>query len=388
MKATAIAAKRSPGRVRFVALDRQHTHLKRELDAAFARLLGSSAFTLGTEVEHFEAEFAEYSGVEHCIGVASGTAALALMLRAYGVGPGDEVIVPAHTFIASAFAVAHAGATPVLCDVHDGTGLIDPDSARAAVGPRTAAILAVHLYGQVCEMAAIEALAKPRGVLVLEDAAQAHGALYRSRRAGSLGAAAAFSFYPSKNLGALGDGGAVCTNDAVLATRLRRLRHLGQRSKGEHVELGYNERLDGLQAALLRVKLPHLDEWNEARRSRAARYRQLLPAEARVVEERPESPCIYHLFPARFDNRDVVATVLNGQGIETGVHYAPAVHRHAAWGRQTIRHGELPVAEAWAAQELSLPMHPDLRQDEMERVAEAVQAAADRPVDNKRAARC
>src|SRR6185437_2835660 len=192
------------------------------------------------------------SQARHCVGVASGTAALSLMLEAYGIGPGDEVIVPAHTFIASALAVAHVGATPVLCDVLDGTGLIDPAAARASVGPRTAAILAVHLYGQACDMDAIHSFAGPRGLLVLEDAAQAHGATYHGRRVGSLGDAAAFSFYPSKNLGALGDGGAICTDDDVLAGRLRRLRNLGQRAKGEHVELGYNERLDGLQAALLR----------------------------------------------------------------------------------------------------------------------------------------
>jgi dTDP-4-amino-4,6-dideoxygalactose transaminase len=365
--------------VRFVALERQHARIEHELHGAFVRLLRSSAFTLGAEVERFESEFAEYSEVANCVGVGSGTAALSLTLQGYGIGPGDEVIVPAHTFIASALAVAHAGATPVLCDVDDGHGLIDPDAARAAVGPRTAAILAVHLYGQTCDMAALEAFARPKGLLVLEDAAQAHGARYRGRRAGSLGAAAAFSFYPSKNLGALGDGGAVCTNDSVLAARLRRLRNLGQRAKGEHVELGYNERLDGLQAALLRVKLRHLDGWNDARRSHAARYRELLPAAARVLEERPDSTCIYHLFPVRFHDRDAVAAALGTYGIATGVHYYPAVHGHPAWAGHELRHGELPVAEAWAAQELSLPMHPDLQTEEIERVAEAVHAVASVP---------
>jgi dTDP-4-amino-4,6-dideoxygalactose transaminase len=361
--------------VRFVALDRQHAAIKPELTQAFAALLDSSAYTLGAEVERFEAEFAEYSQVAHCVGVASGTAALSLMLEAYGVGPGDEVIVPAHTFIASALAVAHVGATPVLCDVHEGTGLMDPDAARAAVGPRTAAILAVHLYGQACDMDAIEEVARPQGLLVLEDAAQAHGALYRGRRAGSLGAAAAFSFYPSKNLGALGDGGAVCTDDSVLAARLRRMRNLGQRGKGEHVELGYNERLDGLQAAMLRVKLAHLDEWNDARRSHAARYRELIAPDTRMLEERPESPCTYHIFPVRLPARDAVAARVRADGIETGVHYAPAVHGHALWAGRRLRRAELPHAEAWAAQELSLPMHPDLRPDEIERVATAVNAA-------------
>jgi len=375
----AAVATRCGGNVRFVALDLQHAPIEGELKEAFARLLGSSAFTLGAEVDRFESEFAEYSQARHCVGVASGTAALSLMLEAYGVGPGDEVIVPAHTFIASALAVSHVGATPVLCDVLEGTGLIDPAAARAAVGPRTAAVLAVHLYGQACDMDAIHAFAGPRSLLVLEDAAQAHGATYHGRRAGSLGNAAAFSFYPSKNLGALGDGGAVCTDDDMLAARIRRLRNLGQRVKGEHVELGYNERLDGLQAALLRVKLSHLDRWNEARRTLAAHYRDLLEPEVSLVEERPESPSVHHLFPARFPDRDAVAVTLREFGIETGVHYSPAVHRHPAWRGAQLRVGEAPNAEAWAAQELSLPMHPDLTPDEVERVAEAVQAAVPVP---------
>lgn len=361
--------------MRFAALDLQHASIKAELRDAFDRLLGSSAFTLGAEVEQFEQEFARYSEVDHCVGVSSGTAALTLMLRAYNVGPGDEVIVPAHTFIASALAVAYVGATPVLCDVDEGTGLIDPDAALAAVGPRTAAIIAVHLYGQVCDMDAINAFAGPKGLLVLEDAAQAAGSRYRGRRAGSLGAAAGFSFYPGKNLGALGDGGAVCTDDALLAVRLRSLRNLGQRTKGEHVELGYNERLDGLQAALLRVKLAYLDQWNDARRERAAHYRELLQPTTTLLEERPESPCTYHLFPTRFHNREDVAGTLRAAGIETGVHYGRAVHEHHAWQGHPISYGDVPIAEAWAAEELSLPMHPDLTALEIERVAGALDVA-------------
>jgi dTDP-3-amino-3,4,6-trideoxy-alpha-D-glucose transaminase len=362
--------------VRFVALDRQHAPIEAELCETFARLLGSSAFTLGVEVERFEADFASYCQVSHCVGVSSGTAALSLMLRAYGIGPGDEVIVPGHTFIASALAVAHVGAEPVLCDVDEGTGLIDPEAARAAISPRTAAILAVHLYGQACDMAALHAVAKPQGLLVLEDAAQAHGALYRGRRVGSLGSAAGFSFYPSKNLGALGDGGAICTDDDLLAARLRRLRNLGQRVKGEHVEIGYNERLDGLQAALLRVKLAHLDHWNGRRREHAARYRELLPDDVRIVQERADSPSIFHLFPTLFEDRDSVAAGLKARGVESSVHYAPAVHAHPAWEGQPIRYGELPMADLWASQELSLPMHPDLTTEEIERVAGAVRAVA------------
>lgn len=373
--------------VPFVALDRQHASIERELKAAFSSLLESSAFTLGTEVERFEAEFARYSEAAHCVGVASGTAALSLMLEAQGIGPGDEVVVPAHTFIASALAVAHVGAVPVLCDVDEGTGLIDPDAARAAVGPRTTAILAVHLYGQACDMDALAAFAKPRGLLLLEDAAQAHGARYKGRRVGSLGAAAAFSFYPSKNLGALGDGGAVCTDDEILAARIRRLRNLGQRVKGDHVDLGYNERLDGLQAALLRVKLRYLDGWNEARRAHAARYRDALPRAATLLEERPDSPSVHHLFPVRFEDRDGVASALRAAGILCGIHYSPAVHGHPVWNDHTLRFGDLPVSEAWAASELSLPMHPDLGSSEIDRVIEAVRRATTGEAERVRGAR-
>ncbi len=346
--------------MRFVALDKQHGPIEEELTEAFARLLRTSAYTLGTEVEQFEAEFADYCETGHCVGVSSGTAALSLVLRAAGIGPGDEVIVPAHTFIASALGAVHAGATPVLCDVDEATGLIDPEALRAAITPRTAAIVAVHLYGQMCDMDAISEIAKSHGLFVLEDAAQAHGALYSGRRAGSLGDAGAFSFYPSKNLGALGDGGAVCTDDDMLAARLRRLRNLGQRTKGEHVELGFNERLDGLQAALLRVKLPHLDAWNDARRARAERYRELLVADVTLLEERPESPCVYHLMPDAVENRDAVAAALAARGDRDRRPLRARDGRHPALEGVATVSGEIPAAQAWAAEELSLPMHPDL----------------------------
>ena len=364
-------------KVEFVDPGQQHARIAQELHGAFKRLIASSAFTLGAEVDHFEAAFADYCHVAHCVGVSSGTAALGLILRGYGIGPGDEMILPARTFIASALAVAHVGATSVLCDLEEDTGLIDPDAARAAIGPRTVAIIAVHLYGQTCDMDAINALARHHGLLVIEDACQAHGARYRDRPAGSLGAAAAFSFYPSKNLGALGDGGAVCTGDDVLAGRLRRLRNLGQRDKGEHVELGYNERLDALQAAMLRVKLTYLDEWNRQRQLHAARYREVLPPSARLLPDCPDRSCVYHLFPVRLEDRGTVAERLRAAGIETGVHYTPAVQAHQVWGEHGLRYGKVPCAEAWASQELSLPMHPDLHPDEIERVAEAVHAAVD-----------
>jgi dTDP-4-amino-4,6-dideoxygalactose transaminase len=361
--------------VRFTALRRQHSALEEELRAAFERVLRSGNFVLGEEVERFEAEFARYCEASYCVGVSSGTEALALALRASGIGPGDEVIVPAHTFIASALAVAHVGAAPVLCDVEDDTGLIDAEAARAMVGSRTAAIVPVHLYGQPCDMATIEALARRHGLLVLEDAAHAHGARYRGRRVGSLGTAAAFSFYPGKNLGALGDGGAICTNDAMLATRLRRLRNVGQRRKGEHVDLGYNARLDELQAAMLRAKLVHLDDWNAARRESAGHYRELLSEVVRTLEERSDRDCVFHVYPVRLRARDEVAAALKRHGIETGVHYTPAVHQHAAWSVNSLAVGDVPRAEEWSAEELSLPMHPDLDIEEIGRVADAVDAA-------------
>jgi dTDP-3-amino-3,4,6-trideoxy-alpha-D-glucose transaminase len=244
------------------------------------------------------------------------------------------------------------------------------------VGPRTAAVVAVHLYGQVCDMDAIRAFADPAGLFVLEDAAQAHGASYRGRRAGALGSAACFSFYPSKNLGAFGDGGAVCTDDGELAATVRRLRHLGQHTKGEHVDIGGNHRLDGLQAALLRVKLPHLEAWNAARRKVGARYREALSGHVGLLGERAESPCVYHVFPVRVRERNEFARALDGLGIETQVHYDRVVHAHAAWIGHDIRGGDVRRAEGWAAEELSLPMHPELLASEIERVVEAVRRTA------------
>jgi dTDP-3-amino-3,4,6-trideoxy-alpha-D-glucose transaminase len=365
----------TPNRVEFASLDRLHAPLMPDLHRAFERVIGASSFILGKEVERFEQEFAAYCGVDHCVGVASGTAALVLLLEANGIGPGDEVIVPAHTFIATALAAARVGAVPVLCDVDPGTGLIDADAARALIGPRTAAVIAVHLYGQTCDIAALEELARTNGLLLLEDAAQAHGATYDGRRAGSLGSGAAFSFYPSKNLGALGDGGAVCTRDAEVASRVRHLRNLGQRGKGEHIEFGHNERLDGLQAALLRVKLPYLDAWNAARAEHARRYRELLPPEVALLKEHPMSSCVYHLFPVRVRARNAVARVLDEHGVETSVHYDPAVQAHPLWDGRPLRHGPVVNAEAWAAEELSLPMHPALMQEEIDYVVETLRSA-------------
>jgi dTDP-4-amino-4,6-dideoxygalactose transaminase len=357
--------------VEFVTLKRQHAALAVELRSAHDRIVASSDFILGAETEAFELEFAAYCGVRHCVGVASGTAAITIGMRAAGIGRGDEVIIPAHTYIASALGVVHAGATPVFCDVEDGTGLIDAGSAEAAVTERTSAVLAVHLYGQLCDLDALRGLAARRGLLLFEDAAQAHGATWRGRRPGAIGAAAAFSFYPSKNLGALGDGGAVCTNDAGVAERARALRHVGQRAKGEHVVAGYNERLDELQAAFLRVKLPRLDGWNLRRRRHAATYRELLEGRVGLLAERAESPCVFHLFPIRAADRDRLAAHLAALGIQTGVHYAPVVPDQPPF-QAARRVGGMPVARSWAATELSVPMAPELTDAEVRRVADAV----------------
>ncbi len=361
--------------VPFVDLNRQHESIRADLTSAFERVVGASSFVLGEEVAGFEAEFASYCGVKHCVGVASGTAALSLAFMAAGIGPGDEVIVPAHTFIASALGVVHAGATPVLCEVYDHDGLIDVDAAEASITDRTAAILPVHLYGQVCDMDALSRLADRHGLALFEDSAQAHGATLRGRRAGSFGTAAAFSFYPSKNLGALGDGGAICTDDDELAERARMLRDLGQRKKGAHEIAGFNERLDGLQAALLRTKLPHLDDWNAARRSHARSYRSALGDFFTLLGEHPDREPVYHLFPIRTPEPAELAAGLAAAGISTGTHYAPALDEQPALAPYLDGKGAYPVARRWAAEELSLPMFEGMHPDQVARVVGACQHA-------------
>ena len=355
--------------VPLVDLGRQHAQCAAAFRDALDRTLSSGQFILGEDVERFEATFADYCGVEHCVGIGSGTAALTLMLQAAGIGPGDEVIVPAHTFLATALAAVHAGASPVCVDVDRGTGLIDVDAVRAAIGPRTAAVVPVHLYGQVCQMDELNTLAGQAGLAVFEDAAQAQGARYGRRRAGSLGRASAFSFYPSKNLGALGDAGAICTDDAELADTARSLRDLG-RHDGEHVLAGYNERLDTLQAAFLSVKLDHLDGWNEQRRAHAAAYRERLDGSVELPAEAPGGSAIYHLFAIRSDDRDALAAALRTRGIGTGIHYPLSLPDQPAL---PMLHGtEAPVARDWAARELSLPMFPGLTNAEIDAVCQAV----------------
>lgn len=367
-------ASSTPGAVPFVDLDRIHAPLWAQLRGKVEEVARRGDFILGEELERFEADFASYLGVEHVVGVGSGTAALTIAARAAGIGPGDEVIVPAHTYIASALGVSHAGATPVFCDVEDRTGLVDLDAAAAALSERTAAILVVHLYGQPCDMDAARSFAGRHGIALFEDAAQAHGARWGEDMAGSLGAASAFSFYPSKNLGAFGDGGAVCSDDGEIARRARELRNLGQRGKGHHVAAGYNERLDTLQAAVLRAKLPLLEGWNHSRRLAAAIYRERLPEGLSLPPERPQAHQVHHLMAVRAPDRDALVARLREAGVGVQVHYSPTVPRQPPFAAGSGA-AEAPVAEHWAEQELSLPMFAGLREDEVAAVCERLEDA-------------
>jgi dTDP-3-amino-3,4,6-trideoxy-alpha-D-glucose transaminase len=366
------------GAVPFVDLSRALAPIEAELAEAVTATVGRGDYILGEAVERFEAAFAAYVGVPHAIGVGSGTAALTIATRATGLRPGDEVIVPGHTYIASALGVLHAGARPVFCEVERSSGLIDLDHAASLVGPATAAVLPVHLYGQCCDLQALSDFADRHGLALIEDAAQAHGARWHGTAAGSV-ATSAFSFYPSKNLGALGDGGIVCTTDANVAASARQLRNLGQRGKGEHVVAGYNERLDTIQAAALAVKLPHLDGWNDSRRRAASIYRDRLEGVVGMVEERPGAEDVHHLFPIRVGDREALAAGLAEAGIGTGVHYPLPAHR-----QPPLLNGEtppaLPEAEAWAAEELSLPIFAEMTDDEVERVCDALVPLARGPV--------
>ena len=302
--------------------------------------------------------------------MASGTSALTIILSGLGIGPGDEVIIPAHTFVASALPVLHVGATPVFCDVDDERGLIDLASAEAVVSDRTVAVIPVHLYGQACDLPAVLEFAARHGLAVVEDAAQAHGARWSNTKSGSSGTASAFSFYPSKNLGAIGDGGAICTGDAGLAERARALRNLGQLVKGEHMVAGFNERLDTLQAATLRIKLVHLDAWNEQRRAAAALYAARLPAGTAPVDPPAEAYDVFHVFAIRVSERDAVARALAERGIATGVHYPTTADRQPPFADAPP--ASIATAERWARDELSLPMFPGIGEQEVDRVCEAL----------------
>jgi dTDP-4-amino-4,6-dideoxygalactose transaminase len=349
------------------------------LQAAAQRVVASGRYVLGAETEAFEAEFAAYCGVKHAIGVGNGLDALVLILRAAGIGAGDEVIVPSHTFIATWLAVSQTGAVPVPVEPVEGTGNLDAARLEAAITPRTRAIIAVHLYGQPADMAPIRAVAERHGLMVFEDAAQAHGARFNGRRAGGLGNAAAFSFYPGKNLGALGDGGAVTTDDATLADKLRRLRNYGSSVRYRHEMVGCNSRLDEIQAAMLRVKLPHLDAENARRVERAREYQGALSAlpptlGLKLPQVIAGVEPVWHLYVVRHAARDRLAAALAERGIHTLVHYPTAIHRQGAY-RDTVPASvaaALPISERLAAEVLSLPMGPTLTTAQVLEVVRAV----------------
>jgi dTDP-4-amino-4,6-dideoxygalactose transaminase len=368
-------------KVPFLDLLAATREVRSDLDRAWERTASSGCYILGEEVAAFEREWAAYCGVRHAVGVGNGLDALTLILRALGVGPGDEVIVPSNTYIATWLAVSAVGATPVPVEPDPATFNLDPARIEAAVTPRTRAILPVHLYGHPADMDPIREVARRRGLRVVEDAAQAHGARYRGRRAGSLGDAAGWSFYPSKNLGALGDGGAVTTDDDAIADRVRVLRDYGSRRKYLNEVRGVNSRLDPLQAAFLRVKLARLDAWNDRRRATAAAYAAALAGTEGLAlpSAAPWAEPVWHLFVVRHPRRDALREGLAADGIGTLVHYPVPPHRSEAYADLGIRAGSLPLAEGIADSVLSLPAGPHLPEGAVAAVAGALRSCAVAP---------
>ncbi|MDH7599255.1 MAG: DegT/DnrJ/EryC1/StrS family aminotransferase [Sedimentisphaerales bacterium] len=372
-------------RIPFLDLKASYLELKEELDAAYYRVMESGWFILGKEVEAFEREFADYCGVKHCVGVGNGLDALHLILRAMDIGPGDEVIVPANTYIATWLAVSHAGATPVPVEPDERTYNIDPNRIEEAITPRTRAIMPVHLYGQPADMDSVNEVASRHGLKVIEDAAQAHGARYKGRRVGGLGHAAGWSFYPGKNLGAFGDGGAVTTSDDALADRVRALRNYGSHVKYHNLYKGLNSRLDELQAAFLRVKLRKLDEWNERRRKIAALYLDRLSGlPGLILPYVPDwAEPVWHLFVVRHPRRNELQRHLEGEGIGTLIHYPVPPHKQPAYREMNDLH--LPIAERIHCEVLSLPLGPAIQRSQADQVVAALQGfdkAADQKADN------
>lgn len=367
-------------RIPLVDLKAQYQSIQADIDSAIRRVIETTAFINGPDVQSFEREFAEFCGAKHAIGVASGTAALQLAMLACGVGPGDEVITVSHTFCATAEAIAQLGARPVFVDIDPDTYTIDPSAAERAITSRTKAILPVHLYGLPADMDAIQSIARKHGLVVIEDAAQAHGASYKGRSVGAMGDAACFSFYPGKNLGAYGDAGAVTTSNEAIARAVSALRDHGRaigpdgkRSKYEHDRVGYGERLDTLQAAILRAKLPHLRAWTERRRAIAQRYRELLQGSAvGLPVEPPDTRHVYHLFVVRVSDRRAVQDRLAAKGIDTGIHYPIPLHMQKSFAWLGYREGDLPCTEAAAREILSLPIYPELTAQQQEYVAQAI----------------
>jgi dTDP-4-amino-4,6-dideoxygalactose transaminase len=364
-------------KVPFLELAPTYAELKAEIDAAIQRVLSKGWYILGEEVAAFEREFADYVGAGHCVGVGNGLEALRLVLRAWDIGPGAEVIVPSNTYIATALAASEVGAVPVFVEPDPATHNLDPERLEAAITPRTRAIIPVHLYGLPADMAPINAIAAKRSIKVLEDAAQAHGATYKGRKAGALADAAAWSFYPSKNLGAIGDAGAVTTDDATLADKIRVLRNYGSRVRYHNEVAGVNSRLDELQAAILRVKLRKLDEWNERRRRLAAVYQDGLHARDLVLPvEPPGTRSCWHLYVVRGRRRERVVKALADAGIGTLIHYPTPPYRSPAYASLRIPAGTFPIADRLADEVLSLPMGPHLAEEDALRVTSELRSVS------------
>ena len=364
-----------------VDLKKQYESIKDEIDAAISEVVQSCHFVLGEQVEAFEADFAAYCQTRFAFGVNSGTSALHLALLAAGVGPGDEVITVSFTFIASAAAISYTGARPVFVDVDPETCTIDPNKIEAAITPRTKAIMPVHLYGTCADMDPIIDIARRHNLIVIEDAAQAHGAEYKGRRAGSMGELACFSFYPGKNLGAYGEAGAVVTNDERFVDVIKQLRDQGQSSKYHHERVGYNYRMEALQGAVLGVKLKHLDDWTAARRRHAEVYqRELADAGPRLIAEPANCKAVYHVFPLFSEDRDEMREYLQTSGISTGIHYPIPVHLQRAYLDLGYKAGDLPHTERLSREMLSLPMYPELAGEDLAHITNAVHEFSRRPV--------
>ena len=367
-------------KVPYLDLKAQYRSIKPEIDAAIAGVLDTCQFVLGSEVAGFEQDFAAYCGTSECIALNSGTSALHLALLAAGIGPGDEVITVPFTFVASVAAVLYAAARPVLVDIDPRSFTMDPAAIESAITTRTKAIVPVHLYGQSADMDPIMEIARRHRLIVIEDAAQAHGAKYKGRPVGSIGDMACFSFYPGKNLGAYGEGGAVTTNSAELARTVRMLRDWGQDRKYHHLLRGYNYRMEGFQGAVLRVKLRHLEKWTEARRAIVARYNELLAGSGiETPKEMPWGRHVFHVFTLRTDDRDALQLSLQAAGIQTGIHYPVPVHLQPAYSDMGYGRGAFPQSEEAAQQVLSLPLYPELPVRSVDEVVAAVKSATKTP---------
>lgn len=360
--------------VSFVDLKAQYESIKTDIDAAIARVIGSTTFILGPEVAAFEKAFANYVAADYCVAVNSGTAAIQLALMAYGIQAGDEVVVPSYSFFATAEAVSVLGAKPVFVDIDPTSYTLSPSAIESVITARTRAIIPVHLYGQPADLDPIFAIAERHNLKVIEDAAQAHGADYKGRRVGALGHAGCFSFYPSKNLGAYGEAGAIVTNDEELARQLRLLRDHGSSSKYQHEIVGYNFRMEEIQAAVLNVKLPHLDGWNSLRRARASAYGELLSGSALVLpREMDYAHHVYHVYAVQSEGRDELQRALAAAGVQTGIHYPIPIHLQSAYKLLGYKPGDLPVTEALCERILSLPMFPELTESQIQLVARTIQ---------------